>query len=74
MNDHAMDAPYRPAALDKGMQGLIGKGIDRYEGPLKVSGTAPYAVEGAPDGTLYAHIVGATIGAACILTTKTANQ
>jgi xanthine dehydrogenase YagR molybdenum-binding subunit len=67
MNEHAMDAPYRPAALDKGAQGLIGRGIDRYEGPLKVSGTAQYAFEGAPDGTLYAHIVGATIGAGKVL-------
>ncbi|MES2097940.1 MAG: xanthine dehydrogenase family protein molybdopterin-binding subunit [Pseudomonadota bacterium] len=61
MNDLAMDAPYRPAALDKGQQGLIGKPVDRYEGPLKVTGTAHYAFEAAPEGTLYAHIVGATI-------------
>ncbi|MGN6821112.1 MAG: xanthine dehydrogenase family protein molybdopterin-binding subunit [Sphingomonas sp.] len=67
MTDHAMDAPYRPAALDKGRQGLIGKGVDRYEGPLKVSGTAQYAFEGAPAGTLYAHVVGATIGAGKVL-------
>ena len=25
--------------------GLIGKPVDRYEGPLKVTGTAPYAYE-----------------------------
>jgi xanthine dehydrogenase YagR molybdenum-binding subunit len=56
-----MDAPYRPAALDKGQQGLIGKPLDRYEGPLKVTGTATYAFEDAPEGTLYAQIVGATI-------------
>ena len=71
MNDHAMDAPYRPAALDQGMQGLIGKGVDRYEGPLKVSGTAHYAVEAAPEGTLYAHIVGAAIGAGKVLSIDT---
>ncbi len=28
--------------------GLIGKTVDRYEGPLKVSGTAPYAYEVTP--------------------------
>jgi len=67
MNEHAMDAPYRPAALDNGQQGLIGKGVDRYEGPLKVSGAAHYAFEDAPDGTLYAHIAGATIGAGKVL-------
>jgi xanthine dehydrogenase YagR molybdenum-binding subunit len=63
VNHVVMDAPYRPAALDQGQQGLIGKPVDRYEGPLKVTGTAQYAVEGAPAGTLYAQIVGATIGA-----------
>ena len=66
MNDIVMDAPYRPAALDKGKQGLIGKPIDRYEGPLKVTGTAQYAVEGAPEGTLYAQVVGATIGCGAV--------
>ncbi len=71
MNEHAMDAPYRPAALDKGRQGLIGKGVDRYEGPLKTSGTAHYAYEGAPNGTLYAQVVGATIGAGTVLRVDT---
>jgi xanthine dehydrogenase YagR molybdenum-binding subunit len=28
--------------------GLIGKAVDRYEGPLKVTGTAPYAYEVEP--------------------------
>ncbi|MEO5937376.1 MAG: xanthine dehydrogenase family protein molybdopterin-binding subunit [Sphingomonas sp.] len=62
MNDIVMDSPYRPAGLDKGQQGLIGKPVDRYEGPLKVTGTARYAVEDAPEGTLFAHVIGATIG------------
>ena len=43
MNDLAMDAPYRPAALDRAQQGLLGKPIDRYEGAVKVSGEAAYA-------------------------------
>ena len=67
MTELAMDAPYRPHALDQGQQGLIGKPVDRYEGPLKVTGTATYAFEDAPAGTLYAHIVGATIGAGRVL-------
>jgi xanthine dehydrogenase YagR molybdenum-binding subunit len=62
LNDIVMDAPYRPPGLDRGQQGLIGKPVDRYEGPLKVTGTAQYAVEGAPKGTLYAQVIGATIG------------
>lgn len=72
MTEHAMDAPYRPLALDQGQQGLIGKPLDRYEGPLKVTGTATYAFEDAPEGTLYAHIVGATIGAGTVVAVDTA--
>nr|WP_299420600.1 xanthine dehydrogenase family protein molybdopterin-binding subunit [Sphingomonas bacterium] len=66
-----MDAPYRPAGLDNGRQGLIGKPVDRYEGPLKVTGTAQYAVEGAPDGTLYAQVIGATIGCGTVTAINT---
>lgn len=62
MSDVAMDVPYRPAALDRAEQGLLGKPIDRYEGPLKVSGAAPYAFEQAPEGTAYLAIVTAAIG------------
>ena len=62
MSDVAMDVPYRPAALDRAEQVLLGKPIDRYEGPLKVSGAAPYAFEQAPEGTAYLAIVTAAIG------------
>jgi xanthine dehydrogenase YagR molybdenum-binding subunit len=62
MSDLAMDVPYRPAALDRAEQGLLGKPIDRYEGPLKVSGGAPYAYEQAPEGTAYMAVVTAAIG------------
>jgi xanthine dehydrogenase YagR molybdenum-binding subunit len=72
MNDIVMDAPYRPAGLDNGQQGLIGKPVDRYEGSLKVTGTAQYAVEGAPEGTLYAQVIGATIGCGTVTAIDTA--
>lgn len=62
MTDHAMDAPYRPAALDRAQQGLLGKPVDRYEGPAKVSGAAVYAYEQAPENTAYMAIVQASIG------------
>jgi xanthine dehydrogenase YagR molybdenum-binding subunit len=57
-----MDAPYRPAALDRAQQGLLGKPIDRYEGSAKVTGAAPYAYEQAPANTAYMAIVTAGIG------------
>lgn len=42
--------------------GLIGKPVDRYEGPLKVTGTAPYAYEVEPPSpAAYGVMVGATI-------------
>jgi len=42
--------------------GLIGKGVDRYEGPLKVTGTAPYAYEVQPPSPpAYGVMVGAAI-------------
>ena len=42
--------------------GLIGKPVDRYEGPLKVSGTAPYAYEVQPPSPpAYGVMVGAAI-------------
>ena len=42
--------------------GLIGKAVDRYEGPLKVTGTAPYAYEVQPPSPpAYGVIVGAEI-------------
>ena len=44
--------------------GLIGKAVDRYEGPLKVTGTAPYAYEVQPPSPpAYGVMVGATIAA-----------
>ncbi|MBN8809489.1 MAG: xanthine dehydrogenase family protein molybdopterin-binding subunit [Sphingomonas sp.] len=71
MTEIVMDAPYRPHALDAGQQGVIGRPLPRYEGPLKVAGGATYAFEDAPPGTLYAHIVGATIGAGTVTTIDT---
>jgi xanthine dehydrogenase YagR molybdenum-binding subunit len=62
MSELMMDAPYRPAALDRAGQGVLGKPLDRVDGPAKVTGAARYAVEGAPAGTAYMAIVGAPVG------------
>jgi xanthine dehydrogenase YagR molybdenum-binding subunit len=40
MTDHVMDAAFRPAGLDRAVQGVLGRPIDRVEGPAKVSGEA----------------------------------
>ena len=66
MSEVMMDAPYRPAALDRpkgfGGQGILGAPVDRIDGPAKVTGAAQYAVERAPDGCAYGSIVGAPVG------------
>ena len=62
MNELMMDAPYRPAALDRATQGVLGKPLDRIDGPAKVTGAVRYAAEHAPAGTAYLSIVGAPVG------------
>ena len=48
--------------IDENKQGLIGKGINRVDGPLKVSGQAPYSYEFQVEGEVaYGYIVGAAI-------------
>ena len=43
-----------PNPITENRSGLIGKPVDRYEGRLKVTGTAPYAVEvETPSAPLY---------------------
>ena len=37
-----------PNPVSENRSGIIGKAVDRYEGPLKVTGTAPYAYEVIP--------------------------
>ena len=67
MTDIMMDAPCRPAALDRAEQGILGRALDRVEGPLKVTGRATYAYEGTPPGIAYASVVGAPVGAGRVL-------
>jgi len=51
-----------PNPVSENRSGLIGKAVDRYEGPLKVTGTAPYAYEVEPPAPpAYGVMVPATI-------------
>lgn len=62
MSEYKMDADYGPSGLSRGVQGLIGKGLDRVDGVAKVTGAARYAAEQRPTGKLaYAYAVTATI-------------
>ncbi|MFI4974581.1 MAG: molybdopterin cofactor-binding domain-containing protein [Caulobacterales bacterium] len=52
-----------PNPVHENRQGIIGKAVDRYEGPLKVSGTAAYAHEVVPPSPpAYGYIIDSTIG------------
>ena len=62
MTEQKIDEATRPALLERATQGVLGKGLDRIDGPAKVAGVATYAYEKAPAGVAYAAIVGAPIG------------
>ena len=52
-----------PNPVSQNKSGVIGRAVDRYEGPLKVSGTAPYSYEvQTPSPPAYGYVVGAEIG------------
>ncbi len=57
-----MDKPVEHSLLDDGVQGVIGKPIDRVEGPLKVTGTAPYSAEFPFPNLAYGVLVQAPFG------------
>ena len=45
MAEHKMDARHAGLALDRGVQGVLGRGVDRIDGVLKVTGTARYGYD-----------------------------
>src|SRR3954454_9049487 len=55
-----MNSPVGPNVLDT--PGIVGKPLDRVDGPLKVSGGARYAYEIRQDNVLYGFVVEASIG------------
>src|SRR6478672_103725 len=55
-----MNSSVGPNALDA--QGIVGKPLDRVDGPLKVTGGARYAYEMQQDNVLYGFVVEASIG------------
>ncbi|KTR04983.1 xanthine dehydrogenase [Aureimonas ureilytica] len=59
-----MNEPVGETRLDAGVQNVIGKGIDRFEGPLKVTGRARYAYENMTGPEVaYGFVVTAGTGA-----------
>src|SRR3954469_23694610 len=64
-----MNSPVGPNALDA--EGIVGKPLDRVDGPLKVSGGARYAYEMQQDNVLYGFVVEASIGKGTIISIDT---
>ncbi|MGC5779083.1 molybdopterin cofactor-binding domain-containing protein [Methylobacterium sp. NFXW15] len=62
-----MNQPIGRTPLDDRAEGLVGKPLDRVDGPLKVTGRAPYAYESrALKNPVYGYIVTATVAAGTI--------
>ncbi|WP_375271563.1 xanthine dehydrogenase family protein molybdopterin-binding subunit [Sphingomonas sp.] len=61
-NALVMDEP-RPTSFLDGAQDVIGKPINRVEGPLKVAGRAPYAAEYPAERLVHGVLVRAAFGA-----------
>ncbi|MFD2237020.1 xanthine dehydrogenase family protein molybdopterin-binding subunit [Aureimonas populi] len=63
-----LDEPIGETRLDRHVQDVIGKGLPRFEGALKVSGRAPYAYENLHGADVaYGFLVTSTIGSGKIL-------
>ncbi|KQN39268.1 xanthine dehydrogenase [Sphingomonas sp. Leaf407] len=58
-----MDKPVEHSLLDDGVQGIIGKGLVRVDGPLKVAGQATYAAEYDIPNLAHGFLVRATFAA-----------
>ncbi len=68
-----MTHPIGVTPLDTVQDGLVGKPLDRVDGPPKVTGTATYAYEyREPDGIAYGYLVPASIAKGRIATLDTA--
>lgn len=62
-NSLVMNKPVPVSLLDTGAQGVVGTPLPRYEGALKVSGTATYAAEYPVADLAYGYMVQAKLGA-----------
>lgn len=61
-NSLKMDKPIPASLLDSGSQGIIGRPLDRKEGPLKVTGQATYSAEYQIPNLAYGYLVGTKFG------------
>lgn len=57
-----MDTPVEHSLLDQDAQAVIGRPLDRVDGPLKVAGRATYAAEYQLDNLAHGFLIGAKFG------------
>ncbi|MEG3148302.1 xanthine dehydrogenase family protein molybdopterin-binding subunit [Sphingomonas sp. ZT3P38] len=57
MTDYKMDADHPGLALDRGVQDVLGRGVERVEGLLKVTGTATYGYEHQIENVAYGFLI-----------------
>jgi xanthine dehydrogenase YagR molybdenum-binding subunit len=57
MTEYKMDADHPGLALDRGVQDVLGKGVERVEGLLKVTGTATYGYEHQIENVAYGFLI-----------------
>jgi xanthine dehydrogenase YagR molybdenum-binding subunit len=72
MKSHRMDGPIGETRLDRRQMNILGQPVDRYEGPLKVTGRAPYAYEHDVPGAAHGFVVTAAIGKGTVEAVDTA--
>ncbi|MEO8375020.1 MAG: molybdopterin cofactor-binding domain-containing protein, partial [Sphingomonas bacterium] len=58
MSDYVMNADHPGLAMDRGVQDVLGKGVDRIDGVLKVMGAATYGYERqVGDDVAYGYLI-----------------
>lgn len=72
MTEYRMDAQHAPMALDRGVQGVLGAGVDRIDGPAKVAGVATYAAEHRLTDLAYGVAITATQATGRVVAVDTA--
>lgn len=73
MTEYRMDEAHAGLALDRGVQGILGRPLDRIDGRAKVTGAARYALEHQPEHLVWGVAITAPVGKGSIVALDTAN-
>ncbi|WEJ98073.1 MAG: xanthine dehydrogenase family protein molybdopterin-binding subunit [Candidatus Sphingomonas phytovorans] len=57
MTEYRMDADHPGLALDRGVQDVLGRGLDRVDGVFKVTGAATYGYEHQIENVAYGYLI-----------------